>query len=657
MRDYTYSDYFNQTSIGKQIKITWADGELTNTDLYSESFTLTESLNSSTQLDFGSCEASSIEFTSFNIDVDLTGVEITVSITPVVDGEEVDEAFIIGKYIVYEDTLSGDRSSRTIKAYDAMYDVINTDVMEWYQDLDFPLTLKEFRTSFFEYLGITQESATLINDDMEITQTVLGSSLTGQDVIHAICEINGCFGTIKQGVFYYVFLPTCTHDTADLTITKNDYKDCTYSDYVIKAITGLKIVGNTESSSSDDEDEEEDTSDYYVIVVTGDNMYVIEENFLLYDKTDTELIELGEKMFDIISGVSGIRPVEIKTLSGNPCVELGDSLTIEIGSTRYDYINTCVLQRTLTGIQALTDTYKAEGEEKYTWDSGSTSSELRRLWGQTQALLSDVEDKGIIVITGTNESELTISSAEKTIVELDVYSKTDAIPIFICTIPLTADLDGEAIITTYIDSVQHIQITGQVHKGKNFLTLTDNFTISKDSTLTFAIKMKMAYYETDNRYMQAQINNLIDFATGGTYSSDLDIDTTVPTVTIADSATIAEIFLQGGDASDIWNGKITASDIFTPFEYGNNYKVDTSKYSYDYDLATQTPQSGEFTATFTNTITYGNTYAVSTTNYSDYVYLVRGYTGLWGAWVSEAWSATSTWTWGEMGTSTATTDE
>lgn len=63
--------------------------------------------------------------------------------------------FQIGRYKVYSDTPEADRTKRDIVAYDALYDMINADVAEWYNtllsDKDSATTMKAFRNSFWVF--------------------------------------------------------------------------------------------------------------------------------------------------------------------------------------------------------------------------------------------------------------------------------------------------------------------------------------------------------------------------------------------------------------------------------------------------------------------------------------------------------------------------
>ena len=155
MVDYEYSNLFQQSSVYKQLIIETDDKsvKITNNELHQQKFELEESLCSEHQLNFGSCESSSIKFTVSNIFTSLKGKWITVSM--ILDNHT-NNPFQIGRYKVYSDIPNGDKSYREVTAYDSLYDIINSNVSDWYNALTFPLTLKEFRDSFFNYFGITK---------------------------------------------------------------------------------------------------------------------------------------------------------------------------------------------------------------------------------------------------------------------------------------------------------------------------------------------------------------------------------------------------------------------------------------------------------------------------------------------------------------------
>ena len=317
MVDYELNSLFKKDGIDKQLIIQTDDKKvtITNTELHQEKFELTESLCSESELTFGSCEASSIKFTMSNVFTSLKEKWITVTMS--LNGNT-DKPFQFGHYKVYSDKPTADRTQRDVVAYDALYDIINANVMEWYDsvlpNLDSTITLKNFRDSFFEHFGVIQKGIALPNDSMVIkrsldkeTGNVQTNVLSGSTVIKAICEINGCFGHInRQGQFEYIYLkqdiqglyPANDLYPADnlypkspdsYRINKSDYITADYEDYIVEPITKLQI------RSSD--------SDVGTIIGNGNNAYIIENNMLTYQKTADEMQKVAQNIYNKISKI------------------------------------------------------------------------------------------------------------------------------------------------------------------------------------------------------------------------------------------------------------------------------------------------------------------------------------------------------------------
>lgn len=411
MVDYKYSDLFWKGSVDKQWRIEYDDGVIANGDLFSQSIEISESLCSESELKFGCCEASSLKFKVANIVQPLINKWLTVS---VVLDHHGNEPFVIGRYKVASDKVTSDRQHREIVAYDAMYDIINTDVSEWYKSLNFPLNINTFRHLFLMHFGIEWVGGdkNLVNDDMAVEKTIEPEQLSGKDVITAICEINGCFGHIgRDGKFHYIYLrpniqglypsddlfPDHAPDylpqakTGHLypqnpestRIDIGNYIECNCEDFVTKKIDKLQI--------------RQEENDIGAVVGTGDNCYIIEDNFLVYGKPAEQLQEAARNIYEKIHEVV-YRPFDCDSV-GNPCLEVGDSIRIP---TRYEIVESYVLNRTLKGIQALRDGLKADGVETYGEKVNSVGKSIIQLKGKTNTLERTVE-----------ETKSTISDVEK----------------------------------------------------------------------------------------------------------------------------------------------------------------------------------------------------------------------------------------------------
>lgn len=394
MVNYQYAELFKKDSIDKQLTIETDDKttKITNVELHQEQFELMESICSEAELTIGSCEAAVLKFTVSNIFLPMKDKMITVK--TVIDNNT-SNPFQIGRYKVYSDTPTADRTKRDIVAYDSLYDVINADVAEWYNtllpDKDSVTTIKAFRDSFFGYFGIEQADAQLVNDDMKVEKTVEPEELSGATVLNCICEINGCFGHIgRDGRFHYIYLeqeiqglyPRNNLYPADdlyprepksTRISKSLYISAQYEDFLVKTIDKLQIR------------KEED--DIGVIVGSGTNAYVIQDNFLVYGKGSEELTGIANNIYGKIRGII-YRPFSADC-KGNPCIEVGDAVRLP---TKYEIIESYVLKRTLKGIQALRDEYEATGEEYRSTQVNSVHKSIIQLKGKTNVLTRTIEE-------------------------------------------------------------------------------------------------------------------------------------------------------------------------------------------------------------------------------------------------------------------------
>lgn len=390
MIEYKHEDLFRDGT-DKQLSIVSAVGKvnITNSEIHYEQFELKESLCSQSELTFGACEASQIKFKISNVFTSMVGMQLAVTTT--LEGQK-DAPFSLGKYRVVSDKPTADRRYRNVTAYDAMYDILNAEVSGWYKGLTFPMTLRQFRDSFCTYVGVEQEEITLINDDMTVEKTIDPGELPGKTVIESICEINGCFGHIgRNGKLQYVVLEQMIeglypaddlYPSDDLypadpmgtsEVSKSMYLSCQYEDFIVQHIDKLQI--------------RQEENDIGAISGTGDNCYIIEDNFLVYGKSAADLQTIADNVLSVI-GVVWYRPAQVEA-RGNPCLEVGDGILLH---TTRETIYTYILQRTLKGIQALKDSYTAEGEEYRTGQVNGIMKSIIQLKGKSNVLTRTVEE-------------------------------------------------------------------------------------------------------------------------------------------------------------------------------------------------------------------------------------------------------------------------
>lgn len=512
MVNYAYADLFKQDNVKKDLILEFGDFQITNDRLYSEAFELSESLCSQNELRFGCCEASVLKFKCRNEFGELKNKWFDVYM--ILNGKA-DTPFKIGSYRVFDSKPSGDRLYTNVTAYDAMYGVINADVSAWYESLTFPITLKEFRDSFFNSFDIVQEEVELVHDNMSIEKTIATTNISGKEIITAICELNGVFGHInRQGNFAYISLPnrTCLYPSAELypsnsllpsdgpydaaieSVSKSRYISCEYEDFETSFISKLQI--------------RQEENDIGAIVGDGTNTYIIEGNFLVYGKEPEELEEIANVLFAKISTIS-YRPMQV-TLKGNPCLEVGDAIILY---AKNKDIASYVLQRTIKGIQSLRDVFESQGVYEYAEKVNSANREVKQLKGkintleknveQTVARIANVENGMSTTITQTvNGLKVEIESATENLGNLqdDVAKNAEDInktTYEFTTEDFTVSKEGESIET-------HISHDGmKVKKDGEDVLVADNEGVKAEDlhATTYLIVGKNSRFEDygDNR--------------------------------------------------------------------------------------------------------------------------------------------------------------
>ena len=391
-----YNDLYKRPLL-KQMTIVSSGGiTIKNANIVSEEMSLEKSLCSETNLRYGRCEAACFKVRIADINHDFTGEWLTVTQDVVTDSEgylltqngqylltedgfkiklkneQIDEASATyGRFRVHSDKPSNDRRWRDLTCYDIMYDILNADVISWYNGLTFPMTLKDLRDSFFNYLGVTQVTTTLINDSFVTPGGFsVGGSLSGKTVIESICELNGVFGQITgDGKFDYISL------ASPPTLSLDYYVDGTgsYEDYVTDAVTGINAKGTT--------------NDVGTIVGTDTNLYIIANNPLIYGTEGTTALTTA--LNTLLRHITAIqfRPFKVTTY-GNPMLPLGTQITL---NTKNQIIVSYVVRKELNGIQSLKDTISATSDKHQPTAVNSPVTEIKRSQGKIHELEINVD--------------------------------------------------------------------------------------------------------------------------------------------------------------------------------------------------------------------------------------------------------------------------
>lgn len=378
--------------------------EISNRNILIESMAINHILMGEEQLKFGCCNAAQFSITV----AETSKIETESRINVLIEAEG--EQLPLGIFNVLSCEKIANQPFFKITALDDM-DRINVDVSEWYRNLIFPINLHDFRNSLFKYMGIEQDEQSLPFDNLIIEKTLtIENELNARRIVENICEINACFGSIDRwGRFKYVFLesaglyPSETlypseelypsesgNGTSEISST---YISVFHSDFMTQNIS--KVVTADKNGS-------------VVAVGDGDNTYLIDDNFLLYNRNAEELKTIAEGFLKRADGITYV-PAEIKS-KGLPYLEVGDSIKLV---TNEDTIETYIFSRHLTGIQSLIDNYSAEGEEYLYNDLNSIDKKILNLNYATEEMKINVEktyDGLIAEATRAKEEEERLSS-------------------------------------------------------------------------------------------------------------------------------------------------------------------------------------------------------------------------------------------------------
>ena len=359
----TKNAYLNH-SASNQLSIYFPNLNLTlyNSDIVAESMYLSQIIESESVLTFKGCNASKFEIELVDLERDVRGQRIVVSIQP---GMNTDSIVLFEGTIDDQNNINHEDITVKITAYDDLYSVSQNDVTDWYANLVFPMTVKQFRDSFFNHINIAQETVTLPCDDLQMVRMVSSDvTLTAQKVMRDICQANARFGQLRRGYFTYVALS----DTVETAISKNTYDNVDYDPYMMETITKVSVTddsGVTEESYG-----------------SGTNILKIEGNIVAYS---IDRAECAERIYNEVSGIT-MNSARFD-LIGLPYLECGDYITL---STLKNDLEMYILNRTLKGIQALTDNYSST-IDKYQHEVNSVESQLLVRDGRMNHFYRDLE--------------------------------------------------------------------------------------------------------------------------------------------------------------------------------------------------------------------------------------------------------------------------
>ena len=351
--------------------------------IHFETMDLQEALVENENIEFVGCIASQFKIDVNGLKQDVKGRKIVVDICT---DNTLDEPVKLFNGIVDSALKTGNKQVKEIIAYDELHTKGDIDVAAWYKSQKFPETIKEFRDSLFAFLGIEQIEITLPNDDIVIQKQYDPNTLQAISVIKAICQINGAFGIMnRDGKFEYRIMgeiyddgtypgidlfpgpdtfPGAGSATRDVDIEQTNfsfYKSVQYEEFEVKPVDKVTIRQSEDDAGTTYGD--------------GENNYIIQGNMFTYGLSKDVLQTVAENVYNSVQGFS-YYPYKADN-NGLPFVECGLNVVTYmvidyeatfsedniLGDIIYEEKQFPVLNRNLTGIQALRDNYTADGEE------------------------------------------------------------------------------------------------------------------------------------------------------------------------------------------------------------------------------------------------------------------------------------------------------
>lgn len=422
--DYKYNIIHNLISNKLEITFPDHDCQtITEDNIISESMTLKQSICDESTLKFGGCIASEFDINIINtsgrtFDNSLVGKWISVKITQTFNGgflypannlypanglypgeiKGSQEFYIFSGIIDSAKVDKSDRNIRNLVAYDVMSKLFEWDgtnhlfsLWKKYPDgykLNSLLSQcfnsnQHMQVSFinsghFDEV-INQSENIKVGDILTINKAWIENSSTisyGQ-IIKNICEMLGLFGAIRpnsgKGIFRF------------FALGNNEYTPESYDFYEQFYAEEFKSTGYTNIDTSiGGENRNAKTMDFeppYSPDNAVKNVYDMTDNIIAWQKDDGAGGAYVHTLNDLFRGNSGKRMYNCSytpitaTLDGRLWVEVGDKIIIKTNKTdvygNYVYdssgniitetVETFVLSRTITGIQALTDTIETKG--------------------------------------------------------------------------------------------------------------------------------------------------------------------------------------------------------------------------------------------------------------------------------------------------------
>ena len=319
-----------------------ADGSLVIDEiLYPERFTI------------GEYNANRFEAEIYNYP--MVGVE-KIYVYQIVDEVEGAEPVEVPLFTGYVDSCTTNRGrdvdSKKIIAYDILYSKANVNVAEWWESIFenvTSITLKTFRESLLDYMGLDYESVDLPNDYIPIRQNQQLDVISFGAMFKYILEANGTNANVdKNGTIRFITVSDEEPVEIDETYAQNTSE---FDTYIIPAFGGVRITNSSKN----------------VTGFVGESNFVdIKDNLLLMDKGKSALDTIAQNIFAAIENIS-YKPAQIDMIWHQLDITVG--MWIKIGSNLYLVCENYVSGSQLVEQQILSNGMETIEDASLTYDA------------------------------------------------------------------------------------------------------------------------------------------------------------------------------------------------------------------------------------------------------------------------------------------------
>lgn len=373
----TKQAYYNHSK--KHIVISFPNRNITLTEnhITNKSLKLTESIETGKELLFKGCNASIFKFKTEDLMVDLRGEYVEASI----QAGNTETIPLFHGYVADQTNQTHEDLQAELTCYDKIWAKRNVDVKSWLLGLTYPITVKDFRDSFFTLMEITQVvdpnrdgGTTLVNDSLTLKKPATTENVVNAiDIMQGICQINGRYGQIgRDNNFHYRYLkeiikgtypsPTTypsegwtdpetgeyypplypSGENADVIVNLAHYNTLTYEPYEVIKIDKINILNDKGAIAG--------------TYGSGDNALTVSDNIVAEMLNDPSTA--AENLYGEVALINYV-PLKEKAL-GLPFAECGD---IILTRTRKHIVRSHILKRELSGEQSLFDVLLSTGNQ------------------------------------------------------------------------------------------------------------------------------------------------------------------------------------------------------------------------------------------------------------------------------------------------------